>query len=249
MDIKSRRLLVRLFSFASILILLTQIADAENSPGSNGLTATDIIKRMKGAYANSRSYLDAGMVKEVFIDANGERTVEKPFTTAFVRPNRFRYEFRERPPYQSERRFVIHQNGKELRAHWDVEHDLKMTTLDRAVAAATGVSSESAITVPGMLLPKEITWRRAIRFRMPRRIDDEILSDIDCYRIADRVSGGLITFWISKQDFLLRKTYLEKSFGDFRVQRTTMYKPEMNTEFDVKLLEFNPPGTKPWWRI
>jgi len=247
--IKLPRLFARLCCFAVVVTLLAQPAGAENSPERDSLAATDIIKRMKSAYADSRSYFDTGMVKEVFIDASGERIVEKPFTTAFVRPDRFRYEFRETPKFQSERRFVIHKNGKELRVHWDVKHDLELNDLDRAIAAATGVSSESAITVPGMLLPKEITWRRAIRFRIPTRIDDEIFGNIDCYRILDRVGGGLVTFWIGKQDLLLRKTYLEKSFDDFRVQRTTTYKPEMNTAIDAKLLEFDPPESKPWWRI
>jgi len=232
-----------------MLILLIQPAGAEKSPEKDDLNANDIIKRMKSAYADSRSYFDTGMVKEVFIDANGERIVEKPFTTAFVRPDRFRYEFREMTKHQSERLFVIHQNGEELRVHWDVEHDLELNDLDSAIAAATGVSSESAITVPGMLLPGKITWRRAIRFRIPTRIDDELLGNIDCYRILDRVGGGLVTFWIGKRDLLLRKTYLEKSFDNFRVQRTTTYEPEINTAIDAKLLEFDTPGSKPWWRI
>jgi outer membrane lipoprotein-sorting protein len=232
-----------------MLALLMQPAAAGNSPHHDGLTASDIIERMQTTYATSRSYRDTGTVKELYIDANGERVIEKPFTTAFVRPGRFRYEFREKPPYEAERRFVIHQWGEHLRTHWDLEHDLELNTLDQAIAAATGVSGESAITVPGMLLPKQITWRRAIRFRIPTRIDDEKLGDTDCYRIVDRVSRGLITLWIGKQDGLLRKTYLERSFDDFRVQRTTTYKPEINAAIDATLLEFNPPANAPWWRI
>jgi hypothetical protein len=234
-------LLARQFSFAAILALTTQAIAADGSLGGDGLTAADVIKRMKQAYAGTHSYFDTGMVKEVFIDANGERIVKKPFTTAFVRPDRFRYEFREKSPYLTERRFVIYRNGEELRTHWDVEHDLTLDTLDRAIAAATGVSSESAITVPGMLLPNEITWRRAIRFSKPTRIEDDRLGDIDCFRIVDQFGGALTTFWISKQDSLLRKTYSEKSFEDFRVRRTTTYEPEIGAEIDWGFLDFNPP--------
>ena len=100
-----------------------------------------------------------------------------------------------------------------------------------------------------MLLPGEITWRRAIRFRIPTRIADDMLGNIDCYRILDRVSGGLVTFWIGKQGLLLRKTYVEQSFDDFRVQRTTRYKPAMNIDIDTRLLKFDPPANKPWWRF
>lgn len=233
-----RSFLVRLLSIAGLMTLAT-LSAADSPPGEDGLTAADIIMRMQQAYARSRSYLDKGTVKEVFIDAAGKRVVEKPFATAFVRPDRFRYEFRERSPYLAQRRFVIHRNGNELRTHWDVEHDLELDTLDRAIAAATGVSSESAITVPGMLMPGEITWRRAIRFRTPTRLEDEMLGDIDCYRIVGSVAGGLITFWIGKHDLLLRKTYLERWFGDFRVERTTTYRPAMDTEIESNLLEFD----------
>lgn len=235
--------LARLFAFAASLALITQSIAADSSVGRDSLTAADIIERMKHAYAGTHSYFDTGMVKEVFIDANGERIVKKPFTTAFVRPDRFRYEFREKSPYLTERRFVIYRNGGEVRTHWDVEHDLNLDTLDTAIAAAAGVSSESAITVPGMLLPNEITWRRAIRFSKPMRIEDEMLGGINCYRIVDQIVLGQTTFWISKQDSLLRKTYSEVSFEDFRVQRTTTYKPEMGAEIDLGFLEFNPPGS------
>ena len=249
MHIQNRRLQMLLLSFAAVLASLAQPDLAENVRGTDNLSAQDIIARMQQVYANSHSYRDTGLVAEVFIDAEGERVVEKPFSTAFVRPDRFRYEFREMPPRQAARRFVIYRNGKELRTHWDLQHDLELNTLDRAIAAATGVSSESAITVPGMLLPQQITWRRAIRFRIPTRIDDARLGDVDCYRIVDRVAGGLVTFWVGKQDLLLRKTYLEKSFDDFRVRRTTTYRPEMNTAIDAQLLEFESPGKNRWWRF
>jgi len=75
------------------------------------------------------------------------------------------------------------------------------------------------------------------------RIEDEMLGGINCYRIVDQIALGQTTFWISKQDSLLRKTYSEVSFEDFRVQRTTTYKPEMGAEIDSDFLEFNSPAS------
>ncbi len=231
------------------LAVLVSPVIAETPPTENKQTADDIIERMKSVYADSQSYQDSGMVKDVFFQPNSTRTAVKPFTTAFVQPDRFRYEFRETPPAQSERRFIIHQDGNELRVHWDLEHDMQLTTLDRAIAAATGVSSESAITVPGMLLPKKITWRRAIRFNKPIRIQDEKLGDRDCFRILDRFGRGIVTYWIDKESFLLRKIFKETAFDDFQVKSTTIYVPELNSDVDPKLLEFKQPRKKSWWRF
>jgi len=62
------------------------------------LSASEIIERMKNTYANSKTYSDSGVVEVIFIgDVN--QTVEKPFTTAFIRPNRFRYEFKEKKTF------------------------------------------------------------------------------------------------------------------------------------------------------
>ncbi len=225
-------------------MLLTPALAAADPPDRDSLPAHTIIQQMEAVYASAGSYLDTGMVREVFTNANGSRTVEKPFSTAFVRPHRFRYEFREKVRPFEERQFVIYRDRNELRVHWDLEHDMTLDTLDRAVAAATGVSSESAITVPAMLLPDEITWRRAIRFRKPERIADESLRGIDCYRVLDHPGRGRITLWIGQNDLLLRQIDFELSFDDFRVQRTTTYFPERNTPIATDLLEFTPPDGK-----
>jgi len=225
-------------------MLLTTALTAADPPDRDPLSAHTIIQQMKEGYASARSYLDTGMVREVFTDANGSRTVEKPFSTAFVRPHRFRYEFREKVRPFEERQFVIYRNRDDLRVHWDQEHVMKLDTLDQAIAAATGVSSESAITVPAMLLPDEITWRRAIRFRKPERIADATLRGIDCYRIVDHTGRGQMTLWIGKAGLLLRQAESELSFDDFRVQRTTTYNPERDIPVAGELLEFNAAGGK-----
>ncbi|MGH7731561.1 MAG: hypothetical protein ACRENJ_09980 [Candidatus Eiseniibacteriota bacterium] len=46
---------------------------------------------MAKAYGECTSYYDSGVVRLVFVTADGNFTEEKPFTTAFVRPDRFRF--------------------------------------------------------------------------------------------------------------------------------------------------------------
>ena len=224
-------------------LLVSAVALAENIH-ADSLTASEIIDRMKSTYANSRTYSDSGVVKTIFT-GGVKQTIEKPFTTVFVRPDRFRYAFKDKKPDGREQVFIIHLSGKDVQTYWDVQKDLAHESLDRAVASATGVSSGSAITVPAMLLPGKISWRRSIRFTQPRRIDDDFFNDAECFRLQDLVLNKIpTTLWIDKKTFLLRKIYREQEFDNFRTQETTIYKPNLNIDIPDDLLEFNPPAQK-----
>jgi outer membrane lipoprotein-sorting protein len=249
-QIKSHRNIVILIATAVLLNFALQKKVAAEALYTDKLTANEIIKRMEKVYANSKSYSDSGVVRSVFISTDRTHTVEKPFTTVFIRPDRFRYEFKEKKQGNQEQRFIIYRKGKDLQTYWNIKNDLKPESLDRAVASATGVSGGSAITVPAMLLPNEITWRRAIRFRKPKRIDDDLIDKVDCYRIHDLVFNIIpTTIWIDKKTFLLRKIYREQEFDDFRTQETTIYNPILNGNVADNLLEFNPPAEKRWWQF
>ena len=239
---RSHRYIVFLIGTAVLLTFTLQKKVAAEALYTDNLTANEIIKRMEKVYANSKSYSDSGVVKAVFISNDGKFTVEKPFTTAFIRPDHFRFEFKEKKQGNPAQRFIIYRKGKELQTYWNVKNDLKLESLDTAVASATGVSGGSAITVPAMLLPNKITWRRAIRFRKPERIDDDLFDKVDCYRIHDLIFNVIpTTIWIDKKTFLVRKIYREQKFNDFHTQETTIYKPILNGNVADNLLEFNPP--------
>ena len=55
-----------------------------------------IIAKMAKNYAAAGSYEDEGVVTIVFSGPMGKRTVKRPFSTKFVRPKLYRYEFTER---------------------------------------------------------------------------------------------------------------------------------------------------------
>ena len=65
-------------------------------PKPADLSAKQIVERMAKAYTDCKSYRDSGIVKTLFVEKSGNRTVEKPFTTAFVRHDRFRFEYKEK---------------------------------------------------------------------------------------------------------------------------------------------------------
>src|SRR5713226_836535 len=85
-----------------------------DEPKPQALKAEHELDRMAKAYSGCKSYYDSGVVKTVFVHADRNRTVEKPFTTAFVRPDRFRFEFKSNEVDGQERRYIVWRKGKEV---------------------------------------------------------------------------------------------------------------------------------------
>src|SRR5713101_189671 len=216
-----------------------------DEPKPQALKAQDVLDRMAKAYAGCKSYHDSGVVKTVLIEATGNRTVEKPFTTAFVRPDRFRFEFKSNEVDGQERRYIVWRKGKEVQTWWDLKLGVeKPESLFLALAGAAGVSGPSAHTVPAMLLPKEVEGRRLMDMTEAKRIDDVKLDKVDCFRIEGKFGGNPTTLWIDQKKFLVWRIDAQQKFDDFRTETTTTYDPAIDEEVPDKKLEFDPPKQK-----
>jgi hypothetical protein len=231
-------------AFPCLLILLVCWFYALALPSAtfaDGLSATAIMARMKSVYAKADSYQDQGMVEVVIRFPKRIHKVQKPFTTAFIRPDRFRFAFREKEHFAKTSRFVAFKDGKEVRAHWDLDKNIsKIDSLGEALAAAAGISGGSARTVPTMLMPEESRFANAILlFSSPRRSADEVLDGRDCYRIEDPNTYRNLTLWIDKKEYLLRKIYVEKDLEDSRAETTTTYVPILNGVVREQLLDYD----------
>src|SRR5437764_1480130 len=73
-------------------------------------------------YAGFSSYRDRGQVTTRFIhlDDSSWHTTIRPFSTAFVRPDRFRFEFLNRHGDEEWNRYIVWAEGKEVRTWWDI---------------------------------------------------------------------------------------------------------------------------------
>jgi hypothetical protein len=147
----------------------------------------EILAAMAEMYATCTSYRDAGRVTTRFIDRDGRsRTSIKPFTTAFVRPDRFRFEYRDRIGEADGEwdRYLIWAEGGWVRAWWDVRPGVEEPeSLDLALAGATGVSGGSAHAVPSLLLRGAVTGSRLPRLVGVVSLGDTDLDGVACYRL------------------------------------------------------------------
>jgi hypothetical protein len=236
-----RRLLVPLVSI--LCCSLGGAAVRAGEPPAEALTAQQILARMAKSYADCSSYRDAGEVTTVFFGGMGKRTVKKPFTTAFVRPDRFRFEFQERAGEDEWRRMIVWQQGGDVQSWWDlrpgVEHPV---SLDLSLAGATGISSGAAHNIPRLLLPDRIQGRPLIDLEEPKRIADAKFDGSDCFRVEGKSQGDPETLWIDKARFLIRRIDRSVQFPDFHTEETILYRPEIDGGIAPGELEFRPPA-------
>lgn len=225
-----------------LAVWFSQAGSAEESTPANP-TAKQIIDRMAKTYADCESYRDSGLVKTVFISSRGERVSEKPFSTAFIRPDRFRFEYYEnKGGLIGKCRYIVWRDDKEVKTKWDIRPGIKKPeSLGMALAGATGVSSGSAHTIPALLMADEVCGRRLTDMTDARRIEDDKLGKVDCFRIRAKYAKRPMTVWIDKKSFLIRRIDGRNEFDDFRTEDTTTYDPVINAEITDQALEFEPP--------
>src|SRR5256885_2078226 len=79
-------------SCITILLLANLVHSRPQSP----MSARQIIERMAEVYASCRTYSDEGEVSTEYVRIQSLQTVRQPFSTAFIRPASFRFEFSRR---------------------------------------------------------------------------------------------------------------------------------------------------------
>jgi hypothetical protein len=196
---------------------------------------------------------------------------KKPFKTAFVRPDRFRFEFSDSFPNSTKyHRYIIAATGSDVSTWWDIRPGVERAeSLSMAIAGATGVSSGSAYEIPTLLMrdlfPPKTNWSH-VEFA---RLDDGEIEDSLTFRIerryridpaAQQIMRDEATkalgwsppefdhlpdvFWIDQRSFLIRR--IDHSFRHrfFDSDSVTTYEPLINEAVPDELLRFDPPETQ-----
>ena len=157
-----------------------------DSSDSRTLSAAEILKRMIAIYGSCKTYQDSGEVTTDFSGSGPSFRDTKPFSTAFVRPARFRFEFRSAfLPFDDHwRRYLVWADGAKTRTWWDVRPGIvESPSLELALAGATGVSRGSAQRVPAMLMPDRVWGRPLTDLVDLQRMEDAPLGKAVCFRI------------------------------------------------------------------
>ena len=216
------------------------------------------------AYARLASYQDQGVVRTT-ITRKGtvDLPQDRPFTTAFTRDGRFRFQFRDDAHTgKPDDRYIIWSDGSAVRRWWGlVEREDAPPTLKSALAWAAGVSKGVApVAVPYLLLPS-LGNSSMIGGADVYRIADGVHDGKPCYRIQyladtgameDQVSAARetpmarsrITFSVDQVSNLLVRVDDATNFSAtshvsaFEGESQTLYSPTVNQPLPPELLAF-----------
>ncbi len=205
-------------------------------PHEATLSADEIIARMVKVYETCQSYQDDGVVD---ISTNG--VVEsRPFSTAFVRPNLFRYEFTS----SNYPRFVLWWDSKNIQS-WSnlMPNIITHQDFSHALSRPTGISGGSASRIPSLLVPGTI-WGSGLKLVKGAILHrEESTNGVHCYKIEYSRPGSdkVNTLWIDKRRCVLIKMQEVQVIGDKRTHHVTTYTPKIDISIDPSLFDFTPP--------
>lgn len=169
------------------------------------LEPAEILQHLARRYRQCSSYEDAGSVATTY-SGPGVRFVRlRRFTTAFVRPDRFRFEFQDVEGPGPQSRYVIWMASG--RTHlWSEPpgRQQEEDSLGLAIAAATGVSGGAAHTVSALLLPEVIDGWRVSELLEPR-FDPSAIPVPGCLCIMGEGWAGRVRAHIDSTSFALRR--------------------------------------------
>ncbi len=222
-------------SILSVLSLMLWMANLAVA-GTN-LNADEILKKTQEAYANCKSYMDTGYVRTVFMDKNGKETNIRKliFSTSYVRPDKFRFEYGERIADETQGVYIIWKNGEKLKTYWSLKGEQIPESLSMAIAGATGVSGGSAHTIPRLLIA-EVKGKLVTLVQNPVLLNESRDDNgVMCYLIKLDKNR---TIWIQKETFLISRIQEFSEFDTFNTKSVTAYNPEVNVNIPDKYFIF-----------
>jgi len=235
----------------SVFLVLLFLSSA-SAQQTSALSAQQIVDQMNSTYLSCRSYLDTGEVRTVYLEERGKRTSLMPFSTAFVRPASFRFEFRSRRGEEEWDQYIIWRQDDAVKSWWSIRPEIRTDrSFSMSISGATGVSSKASLTVPSMLMPDELRANPIKALTGLRLVGEEKIGTQDAYKLESQDFRGFpTTLWIDKQKFVLLRIFEKKKItrtdgkGEFETETTTTYTPQLNEDVPASKLVFDPPAQK-----
>jgi len=214
---------------------------ASDPPLRVSAKADKLIEQVAEVYRTAKSYRDSGVIIEYEKDGDTERERLK-FKTAFVRPDRFRFEWAEPWPIGGTARRVVWSNEKETKTWWQIPLGRDFEDNDRslgmAIAGATGVSHAAAHTIPALLIFSDVGGRTILDLVRPRIERDTTLEDRPVWVVAGIFADYYVMHvYVDKESLLIRRIDDSQREDHGLLDRTTTYSPELDPKVTDSDLE------------
>jgi len=221
---------------------------------SESPSSVEVLSKVADRYRDLNSYQDEGVSFTKYDRTVAVHTTERHFTTVYSRSGQFRFEFSEAGSVGGLIRYVVWKKGDQVKSWWTIKPEVQRhDSLDSAISGATGVSGGTAYTIPSILI-NEAAWKGSTWTSSANtyRISDGVERDIPCFRIQrltstqakefrgieTPASKGKVTYWVSKDQYLLLRVESETDFGSFLAKQTVHYSPDINSNIQDSAFEF-----------
>lgn len=212
------------------------------TPRAAPATADDILATMAQVYATTPTYTDHGTVTVVFTPVDREpNTTTLKFETAFVRSQRFRFEYRKDHEFRGKvlgsQDYVIWSDFVHTYSAWSVTKGIQDDgqNLGLALAAAAGVSDTSSVNIPSLLMPGLAPATYA-RLAAPSLDGTETVDGHACWRITGKRRGDSMTVWIDRETHVVRRADTRHHFDGFEAAQSIVFEPILGSALDPATL-------------
>lgn len=225
--------------------------DAGTSPAARRAAAQpdmpetrDMVNKTIETYATCTSYRDTGTVKTVW-SGDYNRIEEGSFSTTFIRPNRFRFEYSAMLPNAPKRiPLIFHSDATGTRV-WRANPEpaiVQGEDFQKVIRFESLSMDRAGSLAPFMLLGLKDPYADLSRLFELKRLPNEEVNGTSCHRIDGQTDSGEIqSLWIDPQTMTLRRFVQGDTYEDNRMETTITYAPEVNIEIAPEELAFNPP--------
>ena len=233
---------------AATLMLASVVSSCSTRPLDPAtLDAAGILESMAATYGAASSYLDSGQVEEVVQTQGMTITTGRPFSIAFVRPDRFRFQFTDPNGMRldsgrNSNVAIVWRDGDAVQSWWDLNPTaVQNQSLAVALTGPDAISRGAARHTPALLMPGEIDGPRLSGMANAVRLEDVSCGENRCFVIEGDYAGNRQRIWVDQGSFLLRRMEQDFVVRSSHYFITIEYDPAINLEVNPEQLAFNPP--------
>jgi len=161
---------------------------------------TELKRLIRQSYKDCHSYQDSGWMSET--KPGRQETAKRiEFSTRFIRPQMFRFDWLTYHPYASEAtRSVIWSNGNKVFIQQSGSEREIAPSLIQGLKKLCGVSRSTSFYVPSLLFEGD---KDSLDTNFTQ-MTDASFSDIDCYRLEAASEKEVLRMYIDKTQLLIR---------------------------------------------
>jgi hypothetical protein len=205
--------------------------------------AKEILVGLARTYVGLKTYRDWAKGQVTHRDGRRkEVTFDFSSSTAFVRPDALRIEYRSKTLVgREEMHEIAWKRGNDVKHWWNRDPGIREPkSLEELLGSLAGGSTFIAHNVPHLLLGTKGIPPYLTELEGARRMEDEKVDDFPCCRVEGKSGVWTVSVWIDARSRLLRRLNLKNAF----TRSTTVFHPEADQPVPEELLEFRPPAEK-----